>query len=249
MILILILSFVMEAIDSSMGMMYGTILSPLLLGFGFSPKDVVPALVLSQAIGGIVASFGHQGFGNASFKWKSKDLKVSFIIFSLGILAVIAGVFLGVKVNKTFLSLYISILMLVMGVIVLIGIKFKFKWNRILILGVISSFNKALSGGGFGPIITSGQVITGRSGRRSVGATTMSEVEICLASFIAWVVINKRFPDLKLMIALCIGAALGGVLGPYLLSRIPNNKWFARVLGIFAIASGIFALIEIWNTI
>lgn len=245
MILILILAFVMEAIDSSMGMMYGTILAPLLLGLGYAPQDVVPALVLSQAMGGVIASFGHQGFGNASFRWNSKDLKVSFIIFSLGIVAVIAGVFLGVKVNKNILSIYISILMLIMGVITLIGVKFKFKWNRILMLGVISSFNKALSGGGFGPVVTSGQVITGRSGRRAVGATTMSEVEICATSFIAWVLINKRFPDFGLICALCVGAVLGGVLGPYLLSKIPNNKWFVRALGLFAIASGVFALIEI----
>lgn len=245
MILIIMLAFVMEAIDSSMGMMYGTILAPMLIGLGFDPKDVVPALVLSQAMGGMVASFGHQGFGNASFRWRSKDLKVSFIIFSLGILAVIAGVFLGVKVNKTFLSIYISVLMLVMGVITVIGFKLKFRWVNILVIGVISSFNKALSGGGFGPIVTSGQVITGRSGRRSVGATTMSEVQICLASFIAWVFISKRFPDLKIMVSLCIGAVIGGILGPYLLSRIPNSKWFVRVLGLFAIASGVFALIEI----
>jgi len=245
MIVIIMLAFVMEAVDSSVGMMYGTILSPLLIGLGFAPQDVVPALVLSQAMGGLVASFGHQGYGNASFKWNSKDLKVSFIIFSLGILAVIAGVLLGVKVNKLFLSVYISVLMLTMGVITLIGFKLKFSWGGILAIGVISSFNKALSGGGFGPIVTSGQVITGRSGRRSVGATTMSEVSICFASFVAWVVISKRLPDLEIMVALCIGAVLGGVLGPFLLSKIPNSKWFVRVLGVFAIASGVFALTEI----
>lgn len=242
---VLVLSFVMEAVDSSVGMMYGTILSPLLIGFGFDPKDIVPALVLSQAVGGIVASFQHHKFKNADFSWKSKDLKVAAIIFFLGVLAVIGGVFLGVKINKFALSLYIAILMTVMGIIVLFGFRFKFKWNRILLIGIVSSFNKALSGGGFGPIVTSGQVITGRSSKRSVGATTMSEVEICLASFIAWALIKNRLPDMALLVSLCAGAAFGGVLGPYLLSKIPQNKWFVRSLGIFAIACGVFALIEI----
>jgi hypothetical protein len=196
-------------------------------------------------MGGIIASFGHHKLGNASFNWKSKDLKISFVIFPLGILAVVVGVFLGVKVNKTFLSLYIAILMLVMGIITLSGLRLKFRWGNIYAVGLISSFNKALSGGGFGPIITSGQVISGRSGKRSVGATTMSEVGICGASFIVWIILNHRLPNIGLLVALCIGAVMGGVLGPYILSVISQNKWFIRMLGLFAIVSGVFALIKI----
>ena len=244
--LIIIASFIMETIDSSMGMMYGTILSPLLIGIGFPPADVVPALLLSQTIGGLIGTFGHQRFGNASFSRKSKDLKVSIIILSLGILAVIAGALLGVKVNQTFLSLYISILMLIMGIITLLRIRFKFSWGKILVVGVVSSFNKALSGGGFGPIVTSGQVISGRSGKRSVGATTMSEVEICGASFLAWVIINHKLPHLNLMVALSIGAIFGGILGPYILSKVEtSNRTFITIVGILAIASGTYALIKI----
>lgn len=242
---VLLLSLIMESVDSSIGMMYGTVLSPLLIAIGFDPKDVVPALVLSQAVGGVVASFQHHKYRNASFSWKSKDMKVSLIILSLGILAVLIGVLLGVKVNKTFLSLYIAILMLVMGLITLIGVKFRFRWNRILVIGLVSSFNKALSGGGFGPIVTSGQIITGRSGKRSVGATTMSEVEICGASFVAWILINNRIPDCGLMVALVIGAMFGGILGPYLLSKVKDNKLITKILGLGAIASGVFAIIKL----
>lgn len=242
---VILLAVLMESIDSSLGMMYGTILSPLLIGLGFSPLDVVPSLVLSQAVGGIFASIRHHKYKNAVFNCKSKDTKVAVVIFSLGIIAVIAGALLGIKINKFALSLYIAILMLLMGVFVLIGFKLKFKWNRIYFLGLISSFNKALSGGGFGPIVTSGQLISGRSGRRSVGATTLSEVEICLASFIVWLVIGKQFPSLSLLVALSIGAIIGGFIGPYLLSKIKNTKILTKLVGILAIASGIFALIKI----
>jgi len=242
---IIIAAVLMEAIDSSLGMMYGTILSPLLIGLGLLPTDVVPAILISQALGGVAGTIQHQRFKNANFTWKGDDLKVGAIIFALGIVAVIIGVFLGVKINKFALSLYISILMLVMGIIVFFGFRMKFSWRRISIIGFISAFNKALSGGGFGPIVTSGQLIVGRESKNSVGATTMSEVQICLASFVVWLLVNNRIPSLPLMVALCSGAVVGGLIGPYILSKVKNNLLLIRLVGLMAIASGIFALIKI----
>jgi hypothetical protein len=244
--LIVLLSILMEAIDSSIGMMYGTVLSPLLIGLDFAPVDVVPALVLSQALGGVVASLRHHQFKNASFTWQSKDMKVAGMIFSLGIVAVIVGACVGVNVNKHILSMYIAILMTVMGVIVFAGFRLQFRWRNILFIGLISSFNKALSGGGFGPIVTSGQLISGRNGRRSVGATTMSEVEICLASYVVWILVSNRVPSLLLTLALCMGAVVGGFIGPAVLKKIGNNNvLLTKIVGAMAIASGVFAIIKL----
>ena len=242
---VLVAAIVMEAIDSSLGMMYGTILSPLLIGLGFLPMDVVPAILISQALGGVAGSVQHHRFKNADFSWRGDDLKVGAIIFALGIVAVVIGVFLGVKINKFALSLYISILMLVMGIIVFFGFRMRFSWKKISVIGFISAFNKALSGGGFGPIVTSGQLIVGRDSKNSVGATTMSEVEICLASFVVWLLVNNRIPSLPLMVALCGGAVVGGLIGPYVLSKVKNNLLLVRLVGLMAIASGTFALIKI----
>ncbi len=43
--------------DSFLGMMYGTVLSPLLILAGYNAKTVVPAILISQAAGGFVASW------------------------------------------------------------------------------------------------------------------------------------------------------------------------------------------------
>lgn len=245
-IMIFIAAIIMEAIDSSLGMMYGTILSPLLIGIGYSPIEVVPAILLSQAIGGVLASFRHNKYGNGSFKRGSEDVKTSFIIFTFGVVAVIAAVWVGTLVNKFALSLYIVILMLVMGIIVFSGLRLRFSWGKIYIVGLISSFNKALSGGGFGPIVTSGQMIVGRQGKNSVTTTTMSEVQVCTASFIVWIIFNRgQAFNISLLLALGVGAAIGGVIGPYALSRVKNNKLFVRIVGVMAIVSGIFGLIKI----
>jgi hypothetical protein len=243
--LVIIAAVIMESIDSSLGMMYGTILSPFLIGLGFSPVDVVPAIIISQALGGISGSIQHHRFGNTSFDLKSNDLKVGIMIFSFGVIAVILGVFIGTRINPFALSLYIAVLMLCMGILVLSGIFLKFSWSKISVIGLISAFNKALSGGGFGPIITSGQIIVGRKVKNSVGATTMSEAVICITSFIVWLLMNKRIPLLPLMVALCAGALTGGLIGPFLLSRIRNTRIMTRMVAIMAILSGIFALVKI----
>jgi len=67
-ILILIASsLIMEMIDSSIGMMFGTLLTPILILVGYNPVHVIPAILLSQALGGFIASIRHHKLKNADF--------------------------------------------------------------------------------------------------------------------------------------------------------------------------------------
>jgi uncharacterized membrane protein YfcA len=49
-LLILPLAFICEFMDSSLGMGYGTTLTPLLLLMGFEPLQVVPAVLMSECV-------------------------------------------------------------------------------------------------------------------------------------------------------------------------------------------------------
>ena len=75
-LLLVIMAFVCEYIDSSLGMGYGTILAPVLIIFGFHPLVAIPALLLSQAFGGLAASVFHHQLRNVSFHPNSKDFKI-----------------------------------------------------------------------------------------------------------------------------------------------------------------------------
>ena len=72
-VLLIVGAFICGFIDSSFGMMYGTILSPALIISGFDPIVVVPAILFSQAIGGSVAGAFHHKLKNADFSLKSKN--------------------------------------------------------------------------------------------------------------------------------------------------------------------------------
>lgn len=268
-LLIIIGAFICEFIDASMGMMYGTILSPVLIIAGFSPVLVVPSILLSQAIGGFTASIFHHRFKNADFTLKTKnpkviarrlselgykesfkrgttkDFKVSFCVISLGIMATIFAALIALSIPKAFLKTYIGILVVIMGVILLFRPKFRFSWKKIVGIGILSSFNKGLSGGGFGPVVTSGQVIAGRNGKSSIGATTLAEAPICIAGFLTFLAM-KGISDWSLIILLSIGAVIGAPFGALLTSKFKSEKKLKIGLGILTLVLGIWILTKTW---
>lgn len=79
-----------------------------------------------------------------------------------------------------------------------------------LAVGVLSAFNKGISGGGFGPVVTSGQIIAGREGKSSIGTTTFAEAPICIAGFLTFLA-AKGVSDWNLVVFLGIGALAGAL--------------------------------------
>ena len=91
-----------EYIDSSLGMGYGTILSPILIILGFNPIVAVPAVLLSQACGGFAASVFHHQLKNVSFHPDLKYFKIVFIISGFGIFATIIAALIAINIPKVF---------------------------------------------------------------------------------------------------------------------------------------------------
>ena len=50
-----------------------------------------------------------------------------------------------------------------------------FSQTRLFVLGVVTAFNRALSGGGYGPLIRSGQLRSGVDAKKVVGLTSFIE--------------------------------------------------------------------------
>ncbi len=258
-----------EFIDASMGMMYGTILSPVLIIAGFEPVLVVPSILLSQALGGLTASIFHHKYGNVNLALKTlnlkiiarklselgytesfrkgttKDLKVSFCISSLGIVATIFAALIAINIPKALLKSYVGILVLVMGIILLSGYKFTFSWKKMVAVGVLSAFNKGISGGGFGPVVTSGQIIAGRDGKSAIGATTFAEAPICITGFLTFL-ITKGISNWNLLIFLSIGALLGAPLGALLTSKLDSERRLRLNLAILTLILGTWTLAKTW---
>lgn len=233
-------AFVMMIVDSSLGMLYGTILSPVLIGAGFEPLLVVPAILLSQAIGDLSATPFHQKFGNADFKGLTRDVKVVLAMVIPGLIAVVIGALIAVRLPNAVIKTYVGIMVIVMSSIVLTRRRFRYRFKFHMLYGTVASFNKVVSGGGFGPITSTGGIIGGLKSRVSVATTSFAELVICVGSFISYLILRGMI-DTHFAGALCVGAFAGGMVGPYLASRV-NQAKLRVFMAVFGLASGSWLL-------
>ena len=231
-IAIVLLAFFCEYVDSTLGMGYGTTLTPVLLLFGFVPMQIIPAVLLSELVSGLLASFFHHREGNVNLKPTTADifkitnmlrslgyietfkktvplhLKVALLLSVCSIVGIVAAVFVAVNIPKFWLKLYIGCLVLAMGIIILICLnkEFKFSWKKIIFLGTIASFNKGMSGGGYGPVVTGGQILYGVESKSAVGITSLAEGLTCLVGVITYILVSGNLVDWKLAPWIIAGA-------------------------------------------
>ncbi|MFH0832892.1 MAG: sulfite exporter TauE/SafE family protein [Candidatus Aenigmatarchaeota archaeon] len=242
-IILAALALIMEIVDSSLGMMYGTILSHVLIGFGFDPLIVVPSILISQAIGGIAGTIFHNKLKNADFNGLTRDTKIVLAVVAPGLVGVLIGTLVAISLPKLFMQTYIGILVVLMGILCIFPVRYAFRWWKMYAIGLLSSFNKFVTGGGFGPITSTGKIVGGLKSKVSVATTTYAEVPICIVSFIIYM-ISKGLSDPFFTISLCAGAFIGGIMGPFVTSRFNQNK-LRKAVGILAIIAGVWVLLKI----
>jgi uncharacterized membrane protein YfcA len=266
---IVILAFFCEYMDSTLGMGYGTTLTPVLLLLGFSPMQIVPAVLLSELITGLLAGFFHHREGNVNFKPETTDfsliahqlkalgyidsfrrglplhLRVALLLTICSVVGTVAAVFVVFNIPKFWLKLYIGCLVLSMGTIIIICLnkEFSFSWKKITSLGLIASFNKGMSGGGYGPVVTGGQILSGVEGRCAVGITSLAEGLTCLVGVILYVLVSKDAIDWKLAPIIITGAIFSVPLSAKSVKKIKTRN-LKLAIAIITIVLGILTIIK-----
>ena len=267
---LVISSFLFEYMDSTLGMGYGTTLTPVFLLMGFGPIEIVPAILLSQLVCGLLGGFFHHREGNVNFKPRNMDalnirnmlrplvyfeslkrsfplhLKVALLLAVCSIIGTVAAVFIAVSIPKLWLKLYIGVLVFSMGVIILVCFNkdFKFTWKKVTLLGLIASFNKGMSGGGYGPIVTGGQILSGVEGKSAIGITSLAEGITCLVGVIMYAVVCKDLIDWKLAPYIIVGAVLSVPLSAKSVKFI-SNKHLKLAIALLTITLGLVTIIKI----
>lgn len=235
-----LMAFACEYIDCSIGMGYGTILSPALLIAGYSAGAVVPAILFSQALGGFSASMFHHRHGNVNFGVATRDSRIAYVITISGVAATVGAVFLAINISPLAVKIYIGALVTVLGLILLSGYSFSFRFRKMVFLGLLSAFNKGISGGGFGPLVTGGQVLSGQDRKNAIGVTTMAEAPICIAGFMTYF-FTKGISDWQIIAALSIGAILATPLGAITTKKL-DDKHLKIILGVCITLLGLWSL-------
>ncbi len=245
-LLVASLVFVYEVCDSALGQGYGTLGSPTFLLLGFSSKEVVPTILVSQAMGGLVAEFFHNKLGNADFSSRrTSDMRKVCIVAFSGIIGVMIASFVGFTVSKEIMTSYMGLMVLIVGMFVLSERTWRFSWTKFCFISAVSAFNKGLSGGGYGPLMTGGQVAIGIDSKGAIGITDLAEAPICLAGFLVWSSL-QGLPPFDFMLAVCIGAALAPASGAWITYKMPTQK-LKKTMGITIVTLGILCLLKVLN--
>ena len=302
-VIIVILAFLFEFMDSSLGMGYGTTLTPVLLLMGYEAVEIVPAVLISEFVTGIVSAIFHALFKNMTLGHKRQlkkkmsmdtesvksnstsnlpyevsggisiphkkslkeriqeltlDTQVIYILVIFGILGTlissIVSATYGYNVNFKFgVKIYIGVMVFGMGILILAlrRKQIRFSLKRIITIGAVAGFNKGISGGGYGPLAVSGQILSGREGKNAIASTSLSEGIICFvgaSAFIITTVIKSSTSGvpvdwgyLGLAPFLIIGAVLSAPLAA-LTTKSVENRWLKIFVGIATLILGIFSL-------
>ena len=269
---IVALAFVAEYVDSTLGMGYGTTLTPVLLLMGYEPMQVVPAILLSELLTGLFAGFAHHAHGNVDFRPRSDNgksvienlkalgyvetarrrlpphLRVALLIAACSIVGTVAAVFAAVSISKFALKLYIGVMVLAIGVLILCTRRKQqgsFSWRKLIGCGLIASFNKGISGGGYGPVVTGGQILSGVNSRNAVAITSLAEGLTCAVGFALYLALQK-VESWWLFPFLCVGALLSVPLSAKTVKRV-NPDHLKLAIGLLTVALGIFTLVKLWR--
>ena len=238
-------AFACEYMDSSLGMGYGTTLTPLLLLAGFAPLHIVPAVLLSELLTGLAATAMHHRDGNVNL-WRDRQARRTFLLLALlSTLGAVTAVIVALKISVFWLSLAIVTIVLTMGVLTLVTARrqLRYRASAILAIGLIAAFNKGLSGGGYGPLVTSGQMVSGVAARQAVAITSMAEALTCLVGLGAYLVLNGGI-DWTLTLPLAAGALLSVPLATATVSWLPED-WIRRAVGSLTLVLGVVLLLKL----
>jgi uncharacterized protein len=241
-LLIGLTAFACEYVDSTLGMGYGTVLTPLLMFVGYSPLDIVPAVLTSELCTGLLAAALHHRAGNADFRRGGDDLPVAMILAVCSVVGTIVAVIVAVRISKAALTYYIGSLVLAMGVIILVlrGREARFSWAKVVGLGLLASFNKGMSGGGYGPVVTCGQIISGIQGKRAVAITSLAEGLTCAVGIVTFLLVRGGM-NVRLTVALTLGAVCAVPFSAYSVSRVDARR-LTVTIGVVTVILGLLAL-------
>jgi len=258
----LVIASLCQYMSVSIGAGYGTALTPLFLILGFSPLQVVPAVLLSQLIGGIVGGLAHLRAGNIELDFRrddrlikrrlrglgylprSSDAKVILILVVCGVIGVLIGVFTAVNIPQIALETYIGVMVLAIGLAILLrrSRQSAFPWKSIVALGVIGAFNKGISGAGYVPLVTGGQIISGREAKSSVGSTTVAIAILCAVGFLTYLLVEGDI-CWRLAAAASIGSVIAAPFAALTVKRV-NVEKLRFAIGLAIVILGALTLVR-----
>lgn len=250
--LIVVISFVSMYLNIALGMGYGVTLIPTLILLDFDILAVLPAVLVTQFLAEIAGGFSHQSAGNIDLSRDSPHMKVAVVLAGCGIVGTMIAVRIALKLNNLntdVLTAVIGALIAMTGIVIFatMGRRFRFSWRKIVVLGFIASFIKGLTGAGYGPIVTGGQILCGIGGKQAVGVKSIAEGLTCLFAAMGYMA-SGQVHDLTIGYPLVIGAICSVPFSAYTVRKLGTSR-MTTLIGTVTIILGIATLAKATNVL
>ena len=209
--------FIAQMIDGALGMAYGVTATTFLLSVGITPAAASASVHASEVFTSGVSGYMHLKFGNVN----SKLFKTLVIP---GIIGAILGAYVlsSLEEYSSYIKPIVSIYTLFLGGIIIRKALIKRIEKRPLkhvgILALFGGYLDSIGGGGWGPIVSSTLIASGRHPKYTIGSVNLTEFFVSLASSITFfTVIGLGYWQV------IIGLILGGVVAAPIAAKLANK--------------------------
>jgi len=243
---LIIPAFLTAVVDIVFGMGFGLTMTPILLLMGYAPHQIVPALLFSSMLGNLVSPFFHHKFKNVDFSLCSRHFNMSVLIGILGVVGSFVGASVSIGISDFYLSLYIGLLITALGLFLLLNKKLRatFSWLKLAFMSLFGSFNKGISGSGFGPITTTGMIVMGVDEKVAVSIQTFSELFVSIAGFLTFALAGSQIAW-NLLLPLSIGVVLSTPLAAFIVHKFESRK-LRTAIAIVTVVLGVVTLFSLF---
>ena len=172
--------FFAQAVDGALGMAYGVTATTFLLGTGASPVMASASVHIAEIFTTGFSGISHLKYGNVN-----KQLFLRLLI--PGMLGAVLGTVFITQIDGTALRPYVTAYLLIIGLYILSKAFRKIRARKtepghVGKLALFGGFVDAAGGGGWGPVVTSTLVGTGRDPRTTIGSVNFAEFFITVAT-------------------------------------------------------------------
>jgi uncharacterized membrane protein YfcA len=228
----IVVGFIAQMIDGTLGMAYGVSATTFLLAAGVSPAVASASVHAAEVITTGVSGLSHWSSGNVS-GYLVKRLVIP------GMIGAVVGAYILASLPGERIKPLVAAYLGVMGLfIVWKGMRrvmvHKEVRSHLIPLGLSGGFLDAIGGGGWGPIVVSTLVARGNHPRYSIGSVNFAEFFVSAAASATFVVtIGLSF--WTAIVGLAIGGGIAAPIAAQLTKRVPTRRLMITV-GILIIA-------------
>lgn len=213
--------FAAQMIDGALGMAYGVSSTSFLMATGVHPKLASAAVHVAEIFTTGISGLSHLKMGNI-------DKKLFLSLLIPGAIGSATGAYLLTNFDGNLIKPFVSTYLLLMGIYIIMK---AFK-ERIHVkegnsrgtgvLALIGGFVDSVGGGGWGPVVTTTLIGSGKHPRKVIGSVNSAEFLITMTASTVFIMNIDELADMFAVIAgLIIGGAIAAPLGAFITRYIP----------------------------